>query len=391
MDITYIGWLYDLEEILHPNKFGPNKFNEEYPKNFSSKLSKEVKAFRPYFTSLLSQSKQHAGTVAMQIIDTSDTIYSYFLNLARFQKANPLYEQVFQTYKQTLILLESLLEACGRLDQELITTLPMTAFSTTNKRINLKMKLDRLIKRITNSNIDDGLGKLLISDLRLLISRQRMSRADAEYTSLILDQLEKLDPFSTFEVENILYQYDFNTIAFFNYFAKCCNKMIDETPSLHYQLEILIKIEDRINSLPFVGTSRWMLSDDSIHDQIKRFIKEKKLSVHQRMELKRDEIKDNQLIDGTDRMQVNLPVAQLGLFIRMFMEKNLLPKEDIGKTFAYYARHFCTPKTPFISAESLQKKSTNVEFATAKKIKGHLIGMINWLNDNYNTSNHKES
>lgn len=166
--------------------------------------------------------------------------------------------------------------------------------------------------------------------------------------------------------------------------------MVD-TPSLHEQLEILIGLEDRISSLPARCTSRWMAEDESIREQIRTLLAEKKQYIQQRIELRRLEIQDSKLSEQTDRMQVNLPVAQFGLFIRLFMEKGLLPKEEVGKTFAYYARHFSTPKTPFISAESLQKKSTDVEFSTAKKMKGHLIGMVNWLNEHYNVSNHRDS
>src|SRR5690606_10988817 len=129
--------------------------------------------------------------------------------------------------------------------------------------------------------------------------------------------------------------------------------------------------------------------DKSVREQIRTLLAQKKQNIQQRIGLRRLEVQDAKLSDKTERAQVNLPVAQSGLLIRLFMEKGLLPKEEIGKTLAYYARHFSTPKTPFISAESLQKKSTEVEFSTAKKMKGHLIGMVNWLNEHYNVSNHR--
>src|SRR5690606_19647582 len=142
------------------------------------------------------------------------------------------------------------------------------------------------------------------------------------------------------------------------------------------------------NGLPARTKSRWLKEDESIRKQLRIFYREKKSYIQQRIRLRRSEIRDRQLGEETERLQVNLPVAQFGLFIRLFMEKGLLQKEDVGKTFAYYAKHFRTPKTSFISAESLQKKSTDVEFTTAKKMKGHLIGMVNWLNKHYNTTNH---
>ena len=88
------------------------------------------------------------------------------------------------------------------------------------------------------------------------------------------------------------------------------------------------------------------------------------------------------------RFLMNLPVPQFGLFIRMQIEKGLLPKENVGDLFSFFAQHFYTPNTLFMSADSLQKKSTDVEFSTAQKMKGQLIGMLNWLNSNFNLSNY---
>lgn len=133
-----------------------------------------------------------------------------------------------------------------------------------------------------------------------------------------------------------------------------------------------------------------MPEDVSIREQLRVFLKEKKAYLNQRMELRRSEIEDHKLTEDNDRMEVNVPVTQLGLLVRLFIERGILPKEDVGRTFAHYARHYRTPKTSFISAESLQKKSTNIEYSTANKVKGHLIGMVNWLNEHHNTNRDKE-
>jgi hypothetical protein len=72
----------------------------------------------------------------------------------------------------------------------------------------------------------------------------------------------------------------------------------------------------------------------------------------------------------------------------MQIEKGILVKENLGDLFKFFATHFYTPNAEYISADSLQKKSTDVEFATAQKLKGQLIGMLNWLNTNFNLSNY---
>lgn len=384
------NWLYVLEQELHPNSLCAHTENSGDFSNLIFRITHESTKFRPYFARQLGISRKQAITTILQLIFTSDTIYSYLVDTVSVRKGNPLSKQVKFIYRQTLNLLESHLDACGKFDNEIISSLPITAFSLSGTRMLLREQFNKLSTKIVASDINTELGELVLSGLQLLIRRKKITRSDIDYALAVMGELDKLESITTAAVESLLYQYDFNTPAFFNYWAKCCNRLMENTPSLHTQLEILIGLKDRMNGLPAKGVSKWMIEDQSIRDQLREFFKEKKRYIEQRIEIRRAEIQDGELSEEADRMQVNLPVAQLGLFIRMFMEKGLLPKKDVGKTFSYYARHFRTPKTPFISAESLQKKSTDVEFSTAKKTKGHLIGMINWLNENYNTTNHMD-
>lgn len=388
---NFTHWLYELEENLHPNVLIKIVTHHSVLLRHSDELNKYTKQFRPHFINLVSRSRPETRAILLQLTIVSNAIHIYMVCMGRGWNNHPLSSQVNQFYRQTLTILEALLEFCGRFDKQTISELPLTTYSIHNVRIELRKRLCDLQNIVPTSDVDPILADLVLSGLKLLIERKEITRYDAEYASIILEELEKLHPYNTIELENLLYQYDFNTPAFFNYCAKCCNRLIVDTPSLHEQLEILIGLEDRISVLPSRSPSRWLVEDKSIREQIRVLLAEKKQYIQQRIELRRLEIQDNKLIEGTDRMQVNLPVAQFGLFIRLFMEKGLLPKEEVGKTFAYYARHFSTPKTPFISAESLQKKSTDVEFSTAKKMKGHLIGMVNWLNEHYNVSNHRDS
>ena len=391
MNVKSLKWLHTLEHDLHPNALNKKiKSNSDIP-DLIMRLTSKTKVFRSYIIHQLSHSKKQPLPTVMQVIIASNTVHKYLVGMSSSRNSNVFSYQIRYLYQQTLVLLESLLDDCNKLDKEILTDLPMTTYALSGIRMQLRKRLDIVYRRIKQSNVSPELVELTVGGLRSLIGRRELSQSNTKYASIILDQLEKTNFFSTLELENLLYQYDFNTPVFFNYFAKCCNRLIMDRSGLHEQLEIVIKFEDRINSLPTWGMSRWMAEDTSIREQIRIFLSEKKQYIQQRIELRRSEIQDSKLGTDTDRMQVNLPVAQFGLFIRLFMENGLLPKEEVGKTFAYYARHFSTPKTPFISAESLQKKSTDVEFSTAKKMKGHLIGMVNWLNEHYSVSNHRDS
>lgn len=385
------SWLFELEESLHPNKLKVDGISTASLANLITDIKTEIKSFRPYYILQLQDSRKNARTWMLQLILTSNTIHQYLVITTHSYRKMPLSLTITQFYRQILVLLENLIEDCDRFDNDILNSLPLTAYSIPNIRLQLRKKIDALRRKMTDGYINNELSEILFSGLQALVVKSGLNRTDANYTRKILDNLEKLVFFADQEVENLLYQYDFNTPSFFNFCANRCNNLLLETSSLHEQFEILIGLEDRINGLPARSSSRWSEQDESIREQLRKFYKEKKAFIRQKIKMRRQELRDSELAESKDRLQINLPVAQFGLFIRLFMEKGLLQKENVGKTFAYYARHFRTPNTPFISAENLQRKSSDVEFSTAKKIKGHLISMVNWLNEHYNTTNYKDS
>lgn len=388
MNEKSISWLYELEETLHPNRLDFDRITGSHMSELINELKFETRQFRPYYILQLGRARKNAKTALLQVIVVCDTIHEYLVTMTRANDNNLIIQKIAQLYKQVILHLESLIEDCGKFDKEVLFELPLTAYSTPNIRLMLREKIDVVRKKIAVSIIDPELTDLLFSGLQFLVMRPGMNRSDTHYAHTILRNLEQLEPCSTDKVEDLLYQYDFNTPSFFNFCTNQCNSLLLETSSLHEQFEILISLEDKINCLPIRSTSRWKKQDVSIREQLRTFYKEKKFFIRQKIEMRRQELQDGELAECKNRMQINLPVAQFGLFIRLFIEKGLLQKENVGKTFAYYARHFRTPNTPFISAENLQRKSSDVEFNTARKIKGHLIDMVNWLNEHYNTSNH---
>ncbi|MCT1533007.1 hypothetical protein M3B46_18545 [Sphingobacterium daejeonense] len=389
MEGESIHWLYKLEDSLHPSNLNAYE-GYDVLLRLAIDLEKEIKLFRSFFIEQLAASKKVARIYLMQLIEVSNKIYDYLTKMSALWTKGRFPNYIRNIYRQVLSLLGSLMEMCGGFDREIQLGLPITNYSLSNIRIMLNQKFEVVRKQIGNSNIDKQLRELLLSGIQSHIRKKEMKKSDLDYACLILDRLEYSESYSTSEMENLLYQYDFNTPTFFNYCIINCNRVLLDTPSLHEQMEILIGFEDRINGLPRRTTLRWMPEDISIREQLRVFLKEKKAYLHQRMELRRSEIEDHKLTEDNERMEVNVPVTQLGLLVRLFMERGILPKEDVGRTFAHYARHYRTPKTPFISAESLQKKSTNIEYSTANKVKSHLIGMVNWLNEHHNTNRDKE-
>eukprot|EP01133_Synstelium_polycarpum_P009449 gene9449-11060_t len=208
--------------------------------------------------------------------------------------------------------------------------------------------------RFENGNEDNY--QKLFKHLKTVSHRKKI----IDYTWNLSRQIANLELADTSDLIDILFINEFNSRIFFDFYSNELNSKLKDIPNLHDQLLTIIAEQDRFSGL--AGSTI-------------------KIVVSQ----------DEQFSKSTHRLKIFLSVAQLGLFIRLFVEKGLLAKENIGDQFTFFASHFSTPQAPFISAESLRKKSTDVEFATAQKLKAHLIGMLNWLNENYNLSNFKGS
>lgn len=375
-----IGWLYELENNLHPHNLLASLHEKVEPHDLTDRLEKDVRAFRSSFADKLGSSRKSAATALLQVTLSSDVIHGFLTRMAPTWNRLPQACRIRKIYRSTLGVLESLLGDCSRLDARLVSRIPLTASSRSTTKMLLKKRMTPLLRRTGMADMDHELYQILATGLRRIAERKGLSCLDVAYVHSLLDGLDSLSVFDSESVEELLYRMDFNTPSFFTYWTKQVNTAIADSSGLHRQLETLIGFEERFHDRRPRRSARFLTGDESIHVQLTKFLTEKKGYIHQRIALQREEVQDGRLAESEDRVPFNLPVAQLGLFIRLLMDNGTLPKDDIAATFGYFARHFRTPKTPFISAESLQKKSTDAEPATVSKLKGHLIAMLNQLN-----------
>ncbi|WP_333577632.1 hypothetical protein [Sphingobacterium sp.] len=385
MESKSIEWLYALEHNLTPQRLIENLLKTSNQSDAYNRLEDGVDMFRPYFVERLCVSQKQAKTVLVQVVVASDKIYDFLIETARYSKESETTEKLRYRYLKILSQLESLLEDCGKIESDIFYQIPLTSHSTANVRLALRQKINILQHRMMAADIDAELSSLLVKGLLILVAKKGISRAEVSYALTLLDVLKDTKSLETLLVEDLLFQLDFNTPTFFNYWVNNCNRLLDNEPNLYRQKEILIGMEDRFNGLIPKNKMKCMVDDASVSTQLKEFLKEKKRHINQRIKLRRAELQDIKLAESGGRILFNLSVAQFGLLIRLFIENGLLMKEDIRGTFAHFAAHFRTPKTTAMSAESLQKKSTDVEFSVARKMKGLLINMVNWINENYNT------
>jgi hypothetical protein len=221
-----------------------------------------------------------------------------------------------------------------------------------------------------------------------LINLRNIKRADDNYIRKLVDLMIKKRFTESAQVIDFLIIHDFNLPDFFLFCLELWNDRLTEQDGLIEQKEKLLDMKSHLFELSISSGLKNPWEKHRIYNELNKYLSEKYFLVKERLKISLSFLDDERYSTRQKRMQINLSVAQLGLFLRLLVEKGVLAKEHIGELFAFYARHFYTPNTDFISAESLQKKSSVVEHATAQKLKALLISMLNWLNTNYNLSNY---
>ncbi|WP_345951244.1 hypothetical protein ABDD95_07385 [Mucilaginibacter sp. PAMB04274] len=247
----------------------------------------------------------------------------------------------------------------------------------------LTVQYRRLERHLNQFDLDSNLSKLMLEGFLFAIRERRLTRRTASILRTSMNRFLIMSPLTTPIVKNTLYQIDFNTPAFLRYWRSGWEQLLDTEDSLHDQLENLIREQQYVNELPFDRNNSFLIEEASLKEELMESIEDKKQSLKELIRVRRIKFRDDEITKKQTRIRINLPVAQFGLFIRLQIEKGILAKEHIGKIFSFYATHFYSLQTEHISPESLQKKSTDVEYATAQKLKGQLIAMINWLNEKY--------
>jgi hypothetical protein len=381
-----------VRDSINPLKLAGQQIPHEEFAKWKSFLLAESAAIRLLvqnysFTQQDKRSKEITALLS-QVITLSNTVDKYIGK----------YLQVWSHHEQAQQIKVHYLFTCN-LFEELLTTINdyfpiesgrarITYFGLAGVKMQLKQSQSVLALYVKGSAIDDELNDLLLNGITQLIHRKNLTRNDEQYIIEFINLVLNRTGLETETLLELMIVNDFNLAEFFLYCVNRWENRINEIPGLHEQREMLLQEKNKLYDL-FLKRKKHASSKPGIlyHD-LNDFLNEKYDFVTRLVKLRREAIRDMEKARAGNRFLINLPVPQFGLFIRMQIEKGILVKENVGELFSFFATYFYTANTPYISAESLQKKSTDVEFSTAKKMKGHVIGMLNWLNTNYNLSNY---
>jgi len=381
-----------VSDSLNPQKFAGNHFsNKEFEdwRAFLANESSALKRLSAYFPNS-KQGKNKTGIVKLvnQIVGLSNLVNTYLTKFHAVWKNHPQVDEIKANYQYTCNVFEELISDLCRAYPFAKGLVKITYYNLPQVKMQLKGQHKLLTEYLRKTSIDEDLKELVLDGISQLIHQKDLRWIDEAYIKELSVILLSKPELGTKQLVEILITNNFNIPEFFHYYVNSWRKRLSDIPGLHEQQEILLAEKDQLFNLQFEKGLQLPDASSVLYNDLNQFLSEKYLFIRQLLKLRREAALDNERAKAGIRFLMNLPVPQFSLFIRMQIEKGLLPKENVGDLFSFFALHFYTPHTLFMSADSLQKKSTDVEFSTAQKMKGHLIGMLNWLNTNFNLSNY---
>jgi len=374
------------ESISPQNLIGKHISPQEFIK-WKNFLTQEIRSVNFHFLNASSLS-QDVATQLTQIVNLSNVVNSYILKKFKLLRDHPQAKKIKDHYNYTLNLLDELILRSNDLFPGEAGKIKIPQSNLFETISTLKTAYYKLTDFLQVSEIEEELSEIVLSAISKYIQKKNITGADAEYILSLITLLINKFPFDNQQLTGLLITHDFNIHEFYLYCIKSWKNRLGDIAGLHEQREMLLAEKDRLYDLHTEKGLTMPCHKKNLAAELDAFLKEKYDIVSQMVKLRRKLFEDTQKSKTGRRFQINLPVTQFGLFIRMQIERGLLAKENLGELFAFFATHFYTPNALYISADSLLKKSTDVEFSTAQKLKAHLIGMLNWLNSNYNLSNY---
>ncbi len=381
-----------VRESLHPTKVSGQDISAYEFEKWDTFISNEVLRIRDDILGIYLISGRGKGkdvlALAEGIIDLSNQINHYLTRYRKLWRANRSWPEIKSHYITTCQEFEDLLNLLYKRFPTVCSKSGYTDFIIGHVKQKIKNLLNEAMRKLTGEKIDHESAAIFEKGIRNLVNQDNFRRKDDNYLCRLMNLVLKTDFSNTDNFFDFLIINDFNLPEFFLFCVeKWSNKLMDQDGLLDQQ-RLILDIKTALFDLSIKRGMKSPWSKNRLYNELNEFLSERYSIIKERIINARESLGNEQLNSKRKKVLINFSVAQFGLFIRLQIEKGILANEHIGELFAFFARNFYTPNTEFISAESLQKKSTDVEHATARKLKALLISMLNWLNTNYNLSNY---
>ncbi|QXV63751.1 hypothetical protein INP83_11595 [Mucilaginibacter sp. 21P] len=320
------------------------------------------------------------------LTDLSNTVFHFLIGLgrlksySRFPVSRSLCLWLIAELEQCIVFFSDTIDGRGEYR--------LSEYTFTAKKMDLKLAFKRLEPELQASGTANALSALIFKVLKdAIFSNNRLTDGAVKQLQSAISQFRPFFLEGEEALLDFVVLFNFSDRLIYTYWTRYLERELDTFEDLNDRQTYLLSQRRRLENLLLKTGRKDPVNTRSLGGSLLKYVEEQYRFLNDNLKLR---MKYHTLLNAQSshkRFLIGLPVAQYALFIRLQMESGILNKDHVGAIFSFFSDHFYTVNAKFISAESLQKKSTDVEFSTAQKIKGQLIGMINWLNKHYNLSN----
>src|SRR5690606_6960930 len=158
---------------------------------------------------------------------------------------------------------------------------------------------------------------------------------------------------------------NFNPTELYDFCISLVDNILIDEPNLYKRIDHLITLQEEMLKMQIEQRLTQVKTRNTLIYHLKIYLNKKRVFLEKKLNNKIEHVKDLSAIKDTSKISLAIPVNEFAFIIRLFMVENILPSENKGKLFEFFAHSFKTRTSHFISTDSLWKKSRAVEVKTA--------------------------
>jgi hypothetical protein len=253
------------------------------------------------------------------------------------------------------------------------------------KEFEITDKLNYVKSRLLESNINERLLKVAYKPLLKIATiniQEKLTYNQFNYSSEFIIELNtQLKLFNKeikeIDVTNWLFDWNYNTLCFFNYETNTIKRTLDKTESNVQKIDVLYRFLKTYNQRQTRSFMKFEIKLPSIKEQIINWIEEEIEYLHKKIRLENNQIQTINIAEDKIKFLTGFSVAQLSYFFGLLIKVGIIKHGNHRDIFRFIADHFKTNTTDKISPESINSKYYNVEENTKKSVREKIIELLN--------------
>lgn len=382
-----------IKVVLNPVNLNVDALNTKFIGEYKLHAENErVRICNQWRLAILGEQKQKVlklyfrshQAMLVQIADSA----SYYCERERHNNIYKLTndEGILNLYKEIMQVPEDLLDFIGQYFPEYfdpgckVPEIKRWRHATENKR-----ELNVIKKCLKILNIYDGLIKQISTAFEnCMVPGQVISYQEIYYLQKLQNALSSYTKEKSIQntekaLCQLLLQFNFNSIRFFNYFIERMQERSRLFTSLPELIEFYAQELKIVNQLPVEPGLAFKPELQSAREQVGGWICEELAFLEKKRKLALPppaapgEPSQNEKV----KVHTSLSVAQLALSIKLLIDAKVITNKNSAELMRIVAGSFKTDRQELISEDSLRNKSYSFESVTVNKLKDVIIELLN--------------